>query len=133
MLSANAASAIRDARLGSFCKLASGGPLRCPSAKRARRIDEVLDRGAHFVEIGLALVFSRAGELDAYERLLTDAMKGESLLFVRQDAVEAAWSIVEPVLGSATPLHAYQQGTWGPLEADILAADIGGWHNPEAQ
>jgi glucose-6-phosphate 1-dehydrogenase len=72
-----------------------------------------------------------SSELDAYERLLTDAMHGESLLFVRQDAVEAAWSIVDPVLGNSTPLHTYEPGTWGPAEANGLAADIGGWHNPE--
>jgi glucose-6-phosphate 1-dehydrogenase len=72
-----------------------------------------------------------SGELDAYERLLTDAMNGQSMLFVRQDAVEAAWSIVDPVLGNATPLHTYEPGTWGPAEADGLAEDIGGWHNPE--
>ena len=72
-----------------------------------------------------------SSEMDAYERLLTDAMNGESLLFVRQDAVEAAWSIVEPVLGNAAPLHTYEPGTWGPPEADALAEDIGGWHNPQ--
>ena len=74
----------------------------------------------------------RSSELDAYERLLTDAMRGESMLFVRQDAVEAAWSIVDPVLGSTTPLHIYEPGTWGPAEAEALAVDVGGWHNPDA-
>ena len=72
-----------------------------------------------------------SGELDAYERLLTDAMNGESMLFVRQDAVEAAWSIVDPALGNPAPLHMYEPGTWGPPEVDALAADIGGWNNPE--
>src|ERR1700722_13729508 len=62
----------------------------------------------------------RSGGLDAYERLLTDGMKGESLLFVRQDAVEAAWSIVDPVLGNAAPLHTYEPGTWGRAGADGL-------------
>jgi glucose-6-phosphate 1-dehydrogenase len=71
------------------------------------------------------------GELDAYERLLTDAMRGDQLLFVRQDAVEAAWAIVDPILGTeTTPLHEYAPGAWGPAEADALAAEIGGWHNP---
>ena len=70
-------------------------------------------------------------ELDAYERLLGDAMRGDPLLFVRQDAVEAAWAVVEPILGHVTPPHAYEPGTWGPAEADRLAADIGGWHNPQ--
>jgi len=69
-------------------------------------------------------------EADAYERLLTDAMNGDATLFVRQDAVEAAWSVVEPVLGNVTPLHFYEAGSWGPPEADRLAADLGGWDNP---
>jgi glucose-6-phosphate 1-dehydrogenase len=71
-------------------------------------------------------------EMDAYERLLTDAMNGDALLFVRQDAVEAAWAVVDPILGDTTPLYEYEPGTWGPTEADRLAADIGGWHNPPA-
>jgi glucose-6-phosphate 1-dehydrogenase len=65
-----------------------------------------------------------------YERLLTDAMHGDKLLFVREDVVEAAWSIVDPVLNNAVPLANYSPGTWGPEEADRLAADVGGWRNP---
>ena len=75
---------------------------------------------------------TQGDELDAYERLLGDAMRGDPLLFVRQDAVEAAWTIVEPILGNVTPVHEYAPLTWGPAEADRLASDIGGWHNPEA-
>ena len=66
----------------------------------------------------------------AYERLLTDAMRGDALLFVRQDAVEASWAIVDPVLGDRTPLGFYEQGTWGPPEAARLAASLGGWQDP---
>lgn len=74
----------------------------------------------------------RANELEAYERLLTDAMRGDQLLFVRQDAVEAAWAIVDPILGQeTTPLYDYQPGTWGPPQAEQVAAEYGGWHNPE--
>jgi len=69
-------------------------------------------------------------EADAYERLLTDAMNGDATLFVRQDAVEAAWAVVEPVLDNVTRLHFYEPGSWGPPEADRLAAEIGGWDNP---
>jgi glucose-6-phosphate 1-dehydrogenase len=69
-------------------------------------------------------------EMDAYERLLDDAMDGDATLFARQDAVEAAWAIVEPILGTATPICPYTQGTWGPEEADALAAAVGGWHCP---
>ncbi len=72
-----------------------------------------------------------ADEVDAYERLLGDAMLGDAMLFVREDAVEAAWAIVEPILANATTPHPYAPGSWGPPEADRLAMDVGGWHNPE--
>jgi glucose-6-phosphate 1-dehydrogenase len=76
---------------------------------------------------------TQGDELDPYERLLGDAMRGDALLFVRQDAVEAAWAIVEPILGDVTPVHEYEPGTWGPAEAEGLAADVGGWHNPQEE
>jgi len=69
-------------------------------------------------------------EIDAYERLLTDAMKGDPTLFVREDAVEAAWAVVEGILDNAAPAYPYDAGTWGPAEADRLVADLEGWHNP---
>ena len=78
-----------------------------------------------------AVKFAASAEMEAYERLLTDAMKGDQLLFVRQDAVEAAWAIVEPILGDCCPVETYEPGTWGPPDARELAADIGGWHDPE--
>jgi glucose-6-phosphate 1-dehydrogenase len=67
-----------------------------------------------------------------YERLLGDAMRGNKLLFVREDVVEAAWSVVDPILDNVVSLHSYKPATWGPAEADRLAADVGGWHNPVA-
>ena len=70
-------------------------------------------------------------EMEAYERLLTDAMKGDSLLFVRQDAVEAAWAVINPILGNVVPAIPYQPGSWGPREAERLAGCCGGWHNPD--
>jgi glucose-6-phosphate 1-dehydrogenase len=70
------------------------------------------------------------GEMDAYERLIGDAMAGDGTLFARQDGVEAAWAIVQPILGNATPVFEYEPGTWGPSEAARLVADIGGWHCP---
>jgi glucose-6-phosphate 1-dehydrogenase len=66
-----------------------------------------------------------------YERLLRDALKGDSALFTREDAVEASWRVVNDVLGDVVPVHEYEPGTWGPREADELTADIGGWHDPD--
>ena len=77
-----------------------------------------------------AVNLESSDELDAYERLLTDAMEGDALLFVREDAVEAAWAVVEPVLGDVVPLQEYNSGTWGPADADTIASDVGGWHDP---
>jgi glucose-6-phosphate 1-dehydrogenase len=71
-------------------------------------------------------------EMDAYERLLGDAMAGDHLLFTRQDAVEAQWAIVQPILGDVCPVLEYQPGTWGPAAADKLTSDVNGWHNPPA-
>lgn len=76
----------------------------------------------------LSLVDQSEGDhFGPYERLLRDAMKGDPTLFARQDAVEAAWAIVEPVLDNATPLHFYDQGSWGPEQADSLVEDVGEW------
>ncbi len=71
------------------------------------------------------------GAVSPYERLLTDAMRGDGMLFIREDAVETAWSAVDGVTDRSLPLQIYQPGTWGPPEAERLADDIGGWHNPE--
>jgi glucose-6-phosphate 1-dehydrogenase len=71
-------------------------------------------------------------EMSAYERLLGDAIVGDASLFARQDAVEAAWAVVDPVLGDVTPIHTYEPGTWGPKDADRLTADVGGWAQPRA-
>jgi glucose-6-phosphate 1-dehydrogenase len=70
-----------------------------------------------------------AGEMDAYERVLGDAMKGDATLFAREDSVEEAWRIVDPALAATTPLHGYAPHTWGPAEAQSLAPP-GGWHDP---
>ncbi|MBA3947730.1 MAG: glucose-6-phosphate dehydrogenase [Herpetosiphonaceae bacterium] len=67
-----------------------------------------------------------------YERLLSDAMHGDATLFARQDEVEAAWEVVDPILGDVTPVHEYAQQSWGPAEANALIAADGGWHDPLA-
>jgi glucose-6-phosphate 1-dehydrogenase len=65
-----------------------------------------------------------------YERLLGDAMQGDPTLFVREDAVEAAWEVVDPILGKVSPVYQYTPNTWGPPEADRIIEREGGWHNP---
>ena len=66
-------------------------------------------------------------EMQAYVELLDDAMRGNQLRFARQDYVEEAWRIVDPILDNATPVFPYQPGSWGPAQADALISDDGGW------
>jgi glucose-6-phosphate 1-dehydrogenase len=72
-----------------------------------------------------------AGRLGDYERLLGDAMAGDATLFARQDVVEAAWAIVDPVIHGPSSMFEYEPGTWGPPQADALVAEVGGWNTPE--
>jgi glucose-6-phosphate 1-dehydrogenase len=78
----------------------------------------------------LYLLEEQPGEEAPYERLLDDAMAGDGALFTREDAVEAAWAVVDPVLKTHHRVRAYKRGSWGPKEADALIAADGGWHNP---
>jgi glucose-6-phosphate 1-dehydrogenase len=78
----------------------------------------------------LASHHATADEMDAYERLLGDALKGDATHFAREDYVEQAWRIVDPVLGTAVPVSPYEPHTWGPRQAEQLLAADGGWHNP---
>jgi glucose-6-phosphate 1-dehydrogenase len=77
----------------------------------------------------LHLVDERPQAQTPYERLLGDAMAGNSALFTRQDAVEAAWAAVDPVLKKHRRAVPYKRGSWGPSEADDLIAADGGWHS----
>jgi glucose-6-phosphate 1-dehydrogenase len=65
-----------------------------------------------------------------YERLLSDAVVGDGALFTREDAVEAAWAVVDGVLEKHPRALPYKRGTWGPQEADSLIRKHGRWHNP---
>jgi glucose-6-phosphate 1-dehydrogenase len=78
----------------------------------------------------LYLLEQQAGEESPYERLLGDAMKGDGGLFTREDAVEAAWVVVDQVLKHHPRVRPYKRATWGPKQADALIAADGGWHNP---
>lgn len=70
------------------------------------------------------------GQEPPYERLLSDAMRGDGALFTREDAVEAAWAVVDPVLKHHHRVRTYKRGSWGPREANALLGPGGVWHNP---
>jgi glucose-6-phosphate 1-dehydrogenase len=86
------------------------------------------DLGAETVEM-LASRSPRAGSIDAYERVLGGAMEGDTTMFAREDYVEEAWRIVDPVLKAGTPVYEYEPNTWGPSEVDQVLPP-GGWSNP---
>jgi glucose-6-phosphate 1-dehydrogenase len=81
----------------------------------------------------LFLMDERPNEESPYERLLGDAMAGHGALFTREDAVEAAWAVVDPVLAKHGRAIAYRRGSWGPKEADALIAGDGCWHDPKLE
>ncbi len=93
---------------------------------------KVKQPGANMVGEPIELVahHQRPDEMEPYERLLGAAASGDPTLFVREDAVEQSWRIVDSVLGKSTPLHEYEPSTWGPPETDGLLKPAGGWHNP---
>ncbi len=100
------------------------------------------------VQVGLSLVGKKPGpgwdpqpedltfaeqpgaDMRPYDRLIGAALNGERWLFARQDTVEAAWRVVDPVLGNVVPVHTYPRGSWGPKEADSLLPDGVPWHDP---
>ena len=104
--------------LGPAVQLALRARAKSPGEKMAGEEVELLAQHHH------------PGEMPPYERLLGDAMRGDPTLFAREDGVEAAWRVVEPVLGDVVPLHRYAPGTWGPPEADHLIDHGGAWHAP---
>jgi len=78
------------------------------------------------------LVFAEqpASDMRTYDRLIGAALAGDRWLFARQDTIEAAWRVVDPVLGNVVPLHSYAKGSWGPKEADGVLPDGVPWHDP---
>jgi len=82
--------------------------------------------------VDLVACYDPGEQMAPYERLLSDALRGDATLFARQDAVEEAWRVVDPVVGNVTPVREYEPGTWGPPEAERITAELGGWHNPAA-
>lgn len=81
----------------------------------------------------LYLLDEQLSKQSPYARLLTDAMAGNGGLFTREDAVEAAWAVVDPVLDMPREVYPYKPGSWGPKQADALIAADGHWHNPELE
>ena len=80
----------------------------------------------------LYLSEERSGDETPYERLLGDAMAGDGALFTREDAVEAAWVVVDPILKTHHRVCSYKRRSWGPKQADAIIASDGGWHNPSS-
>ncbi len=114
---------------GNYLRLRLGPDVKIGLGARVKQPGE----GMTTVPTELALVHQARGvEMDAYERLLGDAMDGDATLFAREDAVEAAWEVVEPILGNVAPVHPYEPGSWGPVEAGSLTKGVGGWHCPDA-
>lgn len=83
-------------------------------------------------DVELYVCNEKGGDSNAYERLLGDALRSDTTLFARWDGVEAAWRVVDPVLGRGTPVHEYDPGGWGPPAADALFNGSGGWRDPAA-
>ena len=103
--------------------------------------DVAIALGAHAKKVGphmqgreveLFVSQQQGDEMDAYERLISEALIGDTAHFARQDEVEAAWAIVDPVVGLKTSPYEYTPGTWGPQEADHLISGPCSWHNPGA-
>ena len=93
----------------------------------------VMGPGEETDSASIEIIASRhpgADERDAYERVLGDAIDGDATLFAREDYVEEAWRIVDPVLKDTTPVREYEQNSWGPSEVDQRVSPAGGWHNP---
>ena len=107
-------------RLSPDVNIAIGARVKCPGERMESQATE------------LSFVSRPHGdEMEAYERLIGDAMRGDLTLFARQDGVEAAWSAVEPILDGQGSLFEYEPGSWGPVQAEQLAEDVGGWQCPQ--
>ncbi len=113
---------------GNYVRFRLGPDVQIAIGARAKRTGD----GMAGRPVELAVVQQGTGdEMDAYERLLGDAMNGDPTLFARYDTVEAAWRIVEPVIHGPSDLWEYEPGSWGPPQADRLVSEVGGWHTPE--
>ena len=113
--------------LGNYVRFRLGPRVAIALGARVKQPGE----GMHGQPVELSLMAQpRPALLGDYERLLGDALAGDTTLFARQDVVEAAWAIVNPLIGDPGALHEYEPGTWGPPQADRLVAEVGGWNTP---
>jgi len=116
--------------LGSnYCRLRIGPDVSISIG--ANVVDAEQETACNRTEL-IATRLPSAFDMDAYERLLGDAMAGDTTLFAREDYVEEAWRIVDPVIKARIPVLPYNPGTWGPEEADHLSPQ-GGWNNPQVE
>ena len=114
--------------MGNYVRFRLGPDVAIAIGTRIKQPGEALV--GHPAEL-LAVRQDAAKDADPYDRLLSDAIQGDASLFARQDVVEAAWSIVDPLIGVESPQPIeYEPGSWGPKEADALVAGIGGWNIP---
>ncbi|MDL1898877.1 glucose-6-phosphate dehydrogenase [Anaerolineae bacterium CFX7] len=119
---------VRMAPSANFVRFRLGPEISITIGAQAKRPG----KGAGVMPVELNLVEHGGNdELDAYARLLGDAMEGDHMLFVRGDTVDLQWAVVEPILGNVTPVYEYAPGSWGQPQADRLVADLGGWRNPQ--
>ncbi len=120
--------------MGNYMRFRFGPQVQIGMGARAKRPGEgMTGRPVELSVVDQALqAVQNPGEvkLGDYERLLGDAMAGDATLFARQDVVEAAWAIVDPVIHGPSPMYEYEPGTWGPKEADELTVQVGGWNTP---
>jgi glucose-6-phosphate 1-dehydrogenase len=94
---------------------------------------KIAGEGMKGKEVELVAIHQSGDEMEPYERLLKDAIRGDASLFARQDSVEPAWRVVDPIIGNSTPVYEYEPNTWGPREADSLIPRDDGWHNPASE
>ncbi len=121
-------------QMGNYMRFRFSPKVQIAIGARAKRPGEgMTGRPLELSVVDQSLHTAQPGEtrLGDYERLLGDAMAGDATLFARQDVVEAAWAIVDPVIHGPSPMYEYEPGTWGPREADALTAEVGGWNTPQ--
>ncbi len=118
--------------LGNYVRFRLSPHVAIAIGARAKRPGEgMMGRPVELSVVDLHQEQGADGRLGDYERLLGDALAGDATLFARQDVVEAAWAIVDPVIHGPSPMFEYEPGSWGPPQADQLVAEVGGWNTPQ--